>query len=161
MTLASAVLEALRLLSDDPEALRKRAVEAVENLIIFGDLLELNQVTVDDPSVKGTWLFAAPPSFVVRPSGSIFVLGIVPDEASPLPASLNDRIMYEGFTRMLVPDADENLPAILNNLGLREISLACLAQIPTAGARNGTARANARTAEEANRKRGYLRYSYP
>ena len=39
--------------------------------VIGGDLLELNQVTIDDPDRKGTWLFAAPPGFVVRPDGSV------------------------------------------------------------------------------------------
>lgn len=123
VTLVSAVIDALRLLTQEPDAIKKRITEAVENLIVFGDLLELNQVTVDDPAVKGTWVFAAPPSFVVRPSGAIFVLGMVADEVSPLPASLNDRIAYEGFTRILTPLSGENLPTILRGLGLREITL--------------------------------------
>ena len=123
VTLASAVVEALRLLTTEPETIKKRIADAVENLIVFGDLLELNQVTVDDPAVKSTWVFAAPPSFVVRPSGTVFILGIVADEASPLPASLNDRIVYEGFTRILTPHSGENLPSILRSLGLRELAL--------------------------------------
>ena len=75
----------------------------LEALIIGGDLLELNQVTTDDPDAKGTWVFSAPPGFVVRPGGSIFLVGIVPDETTPLPVSLNARVTYEGFTRVLTP----------------------------------------------------------
>jgi len=123
VTLASAVVDALRLLAQEPEALKKRATTAVDNLIVFGDLLELNQVTVDDPAVKSTWVFAAPPSFVVRPSGTIFVLGIVADEVSALPPSLNERIAHEGVTRILTPRAGEDLPGSLRSLGLREIPL--------------------------------------
>lgn len=122
VTLASAVFDTLRLLTQEPDVLKRRAAAAVENLIIFGDLLELNQVTVDDPAIKSTWIFAAPPSFVVRPSGTVFVLGVVADEASPLPDALSSRVTYENFTRMLTPRAEEDLPAILRNLGLRELS---------------------------------------
>jgi hypothetical protein len=123
VTLVSAVVDALRLLTQDSETLKKRATTAVDNLIVFGDLLELNQVTVDDPAVKSTWVFAAPPSFVARPSGTIFILGVVADEVSALPASLNERITHEGFTRILTPRTGEDLPASLRSIGLREISL--------------------------------------
>ena len=71
-----------------------------DKLIVTGDLLELNQVTTDDPDVKGTWLFAAPPSFVARPDGTIFLLGIATDEVTPLPASLAANVVHEGVVRV-------------------------------------------------------------
>lgn len=121
-TLVTAVLESLQYLTEDNATMAERVAASADGLIIGGDLLELNQVTIDDPTVKGTWVFAAPPSFVVRPGGSVFIIGIVPDEATPLPASLNERIAYEGFARVLTPQPSEDLPSILRDLGLLELS---------------------------------------
>lgn len=122
-TLVTAVLESLQYLfesSDDD--MEERITDTVEALIIGGDLLELNQVTTDDPDAKGTWVFSAPPGFVARPGGNVFLVGIAPDEITPLPASLNTRVTSEGFARVLTPLPDENLPSILRDLGLVEIS---------------------------------------
>jgi len=121
-TLLGSVLECVQYLVEDSGDVAERVAAAVESLIIGGDLLELNQVTTDDPAVKGTWVFAAPPAFIVRPSGSIFLIGIAPDEATPLPASLNARVAHEGFERVLTPQASEDLPSVLRDLGLLELS---------------------------------------
>lgn len=121
-TLVNAVEEALQYLAGDRDGLTDRINDAVEGLIIGGDLLELSNVATDDPNVKGTWVFPAPPAFVVRPSGTVFILGIVPDEASPLPTSLSARIAYEGYARVLVPNASEDLPSVLRGLGLLQIT---------------------------------------
>lgn len=129
-TLVSAVRDSFQYLTDDNDELAKRISDAVEGLIIGGDLLELSQVTTDDPNVKGTWVFAAPPGFVTRPTGGIFILGIVPDEASPLPVSLSARIAYEGYGRLLTPHPGENLPPVLRELGLLELSEAVWIKTP-------------------------------
>src|SRR5580704_5148440 len=90
-TLTASVLEGLQYLVEDEASAAERLADLVDKLIVTGDLLELNQVTTDDPAVKGTWVFSAPPSFVERPGGSVFLIGIVPDEVTPLPASLSMR----------------------------------------------------------------------
>ena len=131
-TLVAAVLESLEYLFDDSDAMAERIASAAEGLIIGGDLLELNQVTMDDPTGKGTWVFSAPPSFIVRPSGSIFLVGIVPDETTPLPASLNARVSYEGFARLVTPELSEDLPSVLRELGLRELSMSAWLKAPKA-----------------------------
>ena len=120
--LRGSVLESLQRLSPDEMLLSKRIDEIIEGLIVGGDLLELNDVTTDDPEARGTWVFAAPPSFVVRPSGSIFLLGIVPDQDAFLSQSLASRISYEGFARVIPPDPDEDLPAELCEQGLQRLS---------------------------------------
>ena len=91
-TLVGAVSDSFRYLSGENDHIAERVSAAAEALIICGDLLELNQVTIDDPLVKATWIFAAPPSFVQRPGGSIFLIGITPDVSTPLPASINARV---------------------------------------------------------------------
>lgn len=120
-TLRAAALESLQYLSEDDE-LAPKIDDAIEGLIVGGDLLELNQVTTDDPSVRGTWLFAAPPSFITRPSGSIFLTGIVADQSTYLPFELMSRIHYDGYTRAIMPAPNENLPEELVALGLQKLS---------------------------------------
>ena len=122
VTLRVSLIECLRYLANDEEQLAKRIDAVIERLIVGGDLLELNDVTIDDPSVKGTWIFAAPPSFVVRPSGSIFLLGVVPDQDSFLPQALASRIVYEGCTRVIASSQDGTLPAVLREHGLQQLS---------------------------------------
>ena len=121
-TLTTAVTESLAYLTDGSDGLEDRVNAAAEGLIVIGDLLELNQVTVGEPNAKGTWVFSAPPGFVVRPSGSIFLVGIVPDEVTPLPASMSSRVEFDMLARVLVPAQGEDLPSVLRELGLREIS---------------------------------------
>jgi len=121
-TLALSVFESLQYLSNDADQLSEQIDAAVESLIISGDLLELSQVTIDDPAVKGTWVFAAPPSFVARPSGSVFLIGVVSDEVTPLPASFGSRVIHEGYTRIIAPQPSEDLPSVLRELGLIELS---------------------------------------
>ena len=128
-TLVSAIEDALQYLTSD-NGIAERVSDAVESLIIGGDLLELGSVATDDPDVKGTWVFPAPPAFVVRRSGSVFILGVLPDEPSPLPASMSVRIVHEGFARVMMPLPSEDLASILRGLGLLEISEAVWLRAP-------------------------------
>lgn len=121
-TLRAAVLESLQYLDDGISQLSERIDAAVEGLMAVGDLLELSQITIDDPSVKGTWLFAAPPSFVVRSSGSVVLLGLSRDELTPLPELLRSRVVYEGFARIIRPRVAEDLSSSLRDLELLELS---------------------------------------
>lgn len=121
-TLRSSLLECTRGLPASYESLPEAVDSAVEALIVGGDLLELNDVVIDDSEVKQTWVFAAPPSFVIRPSGSAFLLGIVRDQDAFLPYTLSDRVLQRGFTRLLEPLAGEDLVSKLLDLGLQQLS---------------------------------------
>jgi hypothetical protein len=119
--LRSALAESLQHL-DVTEDLPSRIEDAIEGLVVGGDLLELNQVTTDDTDVKGTWLFAAPPGYVVRQNGSIFLTGIVADRDTYLPQELMERIKHDGFTRAIMPEQDEQLAEQLSELGLQTLN---------------------------------------
>lgn len=121
-TLRASLLDCLQYLAVDGDALSDSIDAAIEGLIMGGDLLELNDVATDDTAVRGTWVFAAPPSFVVRRSGGIFLFGIVPDQDAFLPLSLASRIAYDGFTRTIIPQPDEDITAELREQGLQQIS---------------------------------------
>ena len=91
-------------------------------MVVAGDLLELHDVGVFDPAVRGTWVFAAPPGYIVSQSGEIFVIGIVADQDVFLLGSLVSRIRMRGFTRLIVPEVDEDLSTKLDDQGLQRLS---------------------------------------
>ena len=132
LTLRASLLESLKYLSQDKMVLSERIDSIIEGLIVGGDLLELNDVATDDPEAKGTWVFAAPPSFVIRPSRSIFLLGIVPDQDAFLPQTLAERISYEGFTRTIIQKPDEDLTDDLREHGMQELPESTWLKYPTA-----------------------------
>lgn len=131
-TLRASLIESFQCLPPDDGALPYRIDAAIEALIVGGDLLELNDVVTDDTAVRGTWVFAAPPSFVVRPSGGIFLFGIVPDQDSFLPQSLVSRIAYDGFTRMIPSQPGEDLAGELREQGLQQLSESAWLKSPKA-----------------------------
>jgi hypothetical protein len=60
----------------------------------------------------------------------VFVIGIVPDEVSPLPASLQQRVVHQRYARLLTPEAGENLSELLRELGLLEHSEQAWLKLP-------------------------------
>ncbi|MXW07110.1 MAG: hypothetical protein F4Z87_03110 [Gammaproteobacteria bacterium] len=121
-TLRASLLECLHGLPTDCFSLPEAVDDTIEALIVGGDLLELSDVSIDDSEVKQTWVFAAPPSFVVRASGTVFLFGIVPDQESFLPSELNYRVSQRGYARVLEPESGEDLPIQLRENGLQQLS---------------------------------------
>lgn len=133
-TLRATLLESLQYLEKENSSLSDRIDAVIEGLIIGGDLLELNEVATDDPAAKGTWVFAAPPSYITRPGGSIFLVGIIPDHDTFLPQFLASRIAYEGTTRVIVPEPEEDLASKIYEQGLQELSESVWLKSPKAEA---------------------------
>ena len=67
---------------------------------------------------------AAPPAFVVWGSGGAFVLGLSADEQTPLPTEMRARLSADRVIRSINRQDDEDLGAVLRELGLRELSIA-------------------------------------
>ena len=131
-TLRTSMLESLEHLSVDAKSLSEHIDSAIEALIVGGDLLELNDVVTEDSTVKGTWVFAAPPSFVVRQSDSIFLFGIVPDQDTFLPRTLRELIVYDGYIRMIESQPDRNIAQELRQQGLQHLSESAWLKCPKA-----------------------------
>ncbi len=121
-TLRASLLECLHGLPTIYDSLPRAVDRAIEALAVSGDLLELTDVVIDDSDVKQTWVFAASPSFIIRKSGSAFLLGVVPDQDTFLPSSLTERVLQRGYSRVLEPQSNENLPRKLKELGLQQLS---------------------------------------
>ena len=121
-TLTASVIDSLFALTEE-NTIAATVERVLDSLVVYGDLLELHQVTTDDALAKGTWIFAAPPTFVAR-SGSRarFLVGVPADDASPLPDSLKARIQYQGCLRVIEEDSGEDLTPVLQEHGLVRIS---------------------------------------
>ena len=121
-TLRASVLECTQALVSNEDRQSRRIDDAIEALTVGGDLLELDDVVTEDVNVRQTWVFAAPPSFVIRPNGTAFIFGLVPDQDAFLPSSLSDRVSSDGFTRSIEPRASEDLTSELRQQGLQQFS---------------------------------------
>ena len=119
-TLRSSLLDSLKFLVND-ENLSVRIDNLIENLIVGGDLLEFQDILTDNYKSASTWIFPAPPSFVRRPNGWIYLLGIVPDQDNFLPTSISNQINYEGFLRVIRPIPEQDLVQELKDQGLNEL----------------------------------------
>lgn len=121
-TLRAAILECLQHLTPADEITSDRVDAAIESLIVGGDLLELNDFVTDGADAAGSWVFAAPPSFVVRPSGGIFLFGIVPDQDTFLPNYIAKQVVHIGHIRMIPQHFDANIVGDLRELSLQEVT---------------------------------------
>ena len=121
-TLRNSLLESLKDLSANEQALPQRVDAAIEGLIVGGDILELNDVVTEDSAAKDSWVYAAPPAFVVRKSGNVFLFGVVPDQDAFLPASIADLIVHEGYVRMIPAQPDLEIVNELQEQGVHQLS---------------------------------------
>lgn len=121
-TLRASVVECTQALVAGETSRLQRIDDAIEALTVGGDLLELDDVTTEDSDVRQTWVFAAPPGFVIRPNGTAFIFGVVPDQDAFLPSSLGARVRYDGFTRSIDPQKGEDLADELREQALQELS---------------------------------------
>jgi hypothetical protein len=131
-TLVRAIVRPLEGLVPDLDAISDSVETTLEAMVAHGDLLEQRDVAVEAGSNAGVLLYAAPPSFVVRQSGAALLLGITPDELSPLSTELEARIEYANHIRRLPADTAEDLHAELLNLGLVELSVEAWLKAPPA-----------------------------
>lgn len=118
--LRASIVDCLKMLGDESDMV-ERVERAIDWLLVGGDLLELNDVTVSDLLVKGTWVFPSPPGYIVRPSGSVFIVGTVPDQDNFLPSSIASRVKHEGLSRVIQALPGEDLSRELSAFGLRQI----------------------------------------
>lgn len=115
------ILSSLRLLSLDQSSLEDRVEAAIDGLLATGDLVATSAGVISDFDEPDDMLYLAPPSFLRRKSGTVVIFGIAIDNVDFLPDSFQTRIRYVGVSRLIVPIEDD-LPARLTSLGLREVS---------------------------------------
>ncbi len=129
--LIDAVVDALEGLVDDISSVRTVAEQVLEALTANGDLLE-HAVAGTDADESGTLIYIAPPTFVRRASGSVLLLGVVPDRVSVLPHELEVQIEYVNHARRLAAESVDDLASDLLELGFIELSLDAWLKAPPA-----------------------------
>jgi len=129
-TLRVALFQSLDKIIPDTEELNERVDSVLEALHAGGDLLELARVTTIDEHTRSTWVFIAPPSFVLLPSGVAHIFGLAPEETLPLPDSIRSRVRTVGTNRVLDPTPGEDLRAVLVDAAFREQSIDSWLRLP-------------------------------
>lgn len=105
--IVDAVLDALTPLST--ELARDTVVEALDALVMSGDLLELRQA-----GSRSRLLFLGPPSFLEKHPGEYLLLGIRPRAASLLGANTMDaEVIYDAHTRSVLLDRESGAASLL------------------------------------------------
>jgi hypothetical protein len=123
-TLVRAVAKPLEGLVMDSDRLTESVENMLDRLASYGDLLENRDFNDEEETSAeaGSLLFAAPPSFVARQSGSALLLGIAPEQNSPLPDEIAVHVEYSNHIRRIPGNAVADLHASLRQLGLIELS---------------------------------------
>jgi hypothetical protein len=129
-TLVRAVVRPMEALVPHLEEIQDSVEATLEALVAHGDLLEQRELGGDPETRSGVLLYAAPPSFVPRFNGGALLLGIAPEELSPLPRELEARVEHRNHVRRLPPDVCDDLRTELNRLGLVELSFEAWLKAP-------------------------------
>jgi hypothetical protein len=115
-TIAASVLASMEGLDAHIPSLEE-VDDAIEAVTAYGDLIEFTSANAGEP-LHRQLLVPAPPRFVLRQSGSAFILGIAPGDVSPLNAALDRRMEFTGYSRRITPQIGDNLGSLLSSLGI-------------------------------------------
>ncbi|HVR55655.1 MAG TPA: hypothetical protein VMT72_02360 [Pseudolabrys sp.] len=121
--LAKVVVQSFAGATFNTEEFTERVDRVIEELIVYGDILEMR------PAEDGSWsedkrfvLLPAPPSFVARSNGTVAILGVAGDQITPLTAEIEGLVSYKGALRIISKPYDSDLLAHLVELGLLRLS---------------------------------------
>jgi len=106
-----------------PLGITRHDIEAkLDELVTYGDALEMRKLASDPWDAPPAVLRPAPPSFVKRGDGALIILGVAGDHLSALTPELQARVVETGPVRLLRASDDDALPAHLKLLGLMQLS---------------------------------------
>lgn len=121
VTLRRAVLRSFEGLVADTKELGDVVDTTIEAIVAHGDLLQHREIA-EEAASSSSLLYAAPPSFIRRASGAAILLGVAPDNATPLPTDLVPRLRYERHVRRVAGAEDAPAGDLLTNAGFFELS---------------------------------------
>lgn len=101
---------------------RETVEQVIQEMIAYGDILEMKRISSDPWDAPAYVLRPAPPAYVVRSPDEVILLGVAGELTSPLPAELAAQVKDEGPVRVLRADPSERLVEHLKLLGLAELS---------------------------------------
>jgi len=119
--LVASTARALQGFAGEGPSLREALSEALEALVASGDLLEVPEI--DSATLRSRRVLClGAPMFVRRSGGTFLLLGIRPEGASLVGESLMALIEHEHHVRIIRATPNTDLPALLGEYGLHEIS---------------------------------------
>lgn len=101
---------------------QREAVEAaLEDLIVYGDILVMRRQPLDDWDMPTEVLRPAPPTFVRQSNGEFIILGVAGDYPTALSRELDALVVDDGLVRRLAPEGDD-LSTHLSLLGFAQLN---------------------------------------
>ena len=119
--LVRAVTEPLQGVAEEPATLAESTEEILEALIAHGDLMELPEVGPPGERQRNL-VYAAPPTFIVRRSGAVLLLGIAGEQGSLLPHRVARLVEHRAHVRVLPAEAAADIGPHLEDLGFTRLS---------------------------------------
>ena len=107
--------------TDQPETHGSLVGAMVEELVVYGDLVEA-PIEDERSGISRRLLFLAQPSYVPLSSNTCLLVGIRADGLPIDDGSLDDRVDYYNHTRRVTLGSDEEPADVLGGIGLRELS---------------------------------------
>ncbi len=115
------ILQSLEGIVQNHMGLRDSVDETIDSLVAHGDLVEHDDISREFTR-SAIVLNRAPLSFIRRSSGACILLGVAPDGISLLPDFLQEKILYNNFSRVIPADAaDDDVSQHLLGLGFVEL----------------------------------------
>lgn len=114
-----------------PFGIDRATVEsALDELVVYGDALEMRKGPDDPWDAPTAVLRPAPPSFVEREDGTLIILGVAGDQPTALPPDLDQRVTTHGPARILHTRKPEHLTDHLHALGFAQLSEQAWLRLP-------------------------------
>ena len=120
-TLIKSVNKSLEGLVSD-EVVAERIDETLQALIAYGDIREFEDIDDAARNTKALLLYTAPPSFLQRGDGALFLVGITPDNATPLPEDIQRLVQHRNHVRWIPGESGNSVRIRLERLGFVQIS---------------------------------------
>lgn len=120
-TLIQSVSSPLQYLSSS-KSFEQSINEVLNSLISVGSILELPEVGAETSLKPAMLLYLQPKSFVVRASGTVFLIGVSLRELASLSEEVRNQTQVKNYLRYLNPQENVNIVATLKEIGFTEIS---------------------------------------
>lgn len=101
---------------------------------VFDDLVASGDFLLSGDGDEDELVHLAPPTYVRRRSGSVFLVGGLPDLGLPIPADLSDGLVSRGCYRYLTRESGEEVEALLSAQGFIDYPLDAWREAPVSRA---------------------------
>lgn len=120
--LIKSVSSPLQYLSSGESFIEQRVDEVLNSLISIGSIHELSEVGEETSLKPAMLLYLQPKSFVVRASGTVFLIGVSLSELASLSEEVRNQTQLKNYLRYIKPQENVDIIATLEEIGFTKIS---------------------------------------